>query len=165
MSTLQKALTLLTVLGILLPSAVSGVGFSSAQAQNIQAMTVVSGKYVLTAVSSSNSLNTQSALSLNATRSGVIFFVKNFGTKSIRSFSIDQQAVGSVNLRYCESGFGTNPASEICIDGSTSIFVALRNGTFNVLLANNLGANNTIEFKQDSRRTTLNTVSVSVSPQ
>ena len=160
-----KALVMLTVLGIAMPSTVSGVGFSSAETRNINMMSISSEKYLLAAVENSSFPNPQSSLTLAATTTGVIFYVKNFGTRSISTFEIGQQSIGAVNLRYCESGFGSNFVTNICNDGTASILVAIHNGNFSVSLSTSLAPGSSIDFKQDSRRTTQNVISISVSPQ
>ncbi len=68
--------------------------------------------------------NTQSALSLNLAKGkGSLFYVKNWGSIAVSSFTMTQQLKGGnvARIYYCGTGGFSNLDAITCADGSTAI--------------------------------------------
>jgi hypothetical protein len=127
-------------------------------ATNPATQRVESGTLKMGAVSvTSSGLQAGTALSLPAKKD--YFFVKNFGTLPLRSFTLSQ--TGSATITYCRGlGFGTSPPSyEFCSDGSAATVLGAANLISNIALASTLGPGQSHQF---AAVTTANSNSVSI---
>lgn len=130
---------------------------------------VESGTLKMGAVSASSGLQTGTALIINSRSNSnkrIDFFVKNFGTLSLRSFSLSQ--INGETIYYCRGlDFQTSPAKfDTCSDGSAATVVATAAGSPNTIsnfvLASTLAPGQSHQFAINTISNTNNRISISV---
>jgi hypothetical protein len=127
-------------------------------------MSVTSSKVSLVAVSTASSPNSLSPYLIPIAKSATGFYLVNFGTRDIYTFSISIDT-DKVNLRYCASGFLGNVAAHRCVDGSNEVLVSSTVGTYTIALATPITSGGSLQFEADSRTVTSATVSIAVDLQ
>lgn len=138
-------------------------------ATNPATQRVESGTLKMGAVSASSGLQTGTALSINSRSNGnkrSDFYVKNFGTLSLSSFSLTQ--INGEIVYYCRSlGFQTSPPKlDACADGNpvTQIptVVGSPNSISNFVLASTLAPGQSHQFAIGTTKNFDNSISISV---
>jgi hypothetical protein len=116
----------------------------------------------MSAVSLSSGLQSGTALSINAKKD--YFFVKNFGTLDLSSFTLEQ-TIGAT-IHYCRGlRFRTSPPSyDVCSDGTAATDIGVANSIANIALTSPLRPGQSHEFSAVTTANGGNSISISVTP-
>lgn len=120
---MKKALCLTLLLGflVLVPQAAEQAqAASNAIASNSAAHSVGSGTIKLTAVTLATGPDSGTFLTPVYNSKSAIFYLKNFGTKTLNGFSVTQTDSSSV-LRYCVGQAFQPGSSTVCADGTNAV--------------------------------------------
>lgn len=130
-------------------------------ATNPATQRVESGTLKMGAVSVSSGLQTGTALIIS-TKKNDYFFVKNFGTLPLKSFSLTQ--TNGETVYYCRGlAFQSSPPKfNTCVDGSAATVVGSANTISNFSLATTLEPGTSHQFAITTDRNIDNPVSISV---
>ncbi len=165
---MKRALCLALLLGvsILAPQAAeSAYGSSAAEATNTAAQDFGTGTIILTAVANATDSNTQKSLALSYNRANQAFFyVTNFGTETLNSFTLTQTNSAST-IRYCvaPAGFKSN-STMLCTDNTNAILVGSGTSLLNKSLTPALPKTTTYAFSSTRANGSGDTVGIKVGP-
>jgi hypothetical protein len=142
-----------------------------AAATNLATQRVESGTLKMGAVSVSSGLQTGTALIINSSNNSnrrIDFFVKNFGTVALKSFSLTQ--TNGETIYYCRGlAFQSSPAKfDTCSDGTPPTVVPKDAGSpntvSNFVLASALAPGQSHQFAIATISNTDNSISILVRP-
>ena len=167
---LKIVVGLVLVLHLFSPGQVMQASASiQAIATNPATQRVESGTLKMGAVSVSSGLQTGTALTINSNSNSnkrTDFFVKNFGTLPLRSFSLTQ--INSEAVYYCRGlAFQSSPPKfDFCSDGTPATLVPTVVGSPNIIsnyvLASTLAPGQSHQFAINTNSNTNNLISISV---
>jgi hypothetical protein len=161
---LKHVVGLVLVLHLFSPGQVMQASASiNAIATNPATQRVESGTLRMGAVSVSSGLQTGTALIIS-TKKNDYFFIKNFGTLALNSFSITQ--TNSETIYYCRGlAFQSSPPRfTTCADGSNATVVGSANSISNIALASTLAPGQSHQFAITTVRNIDNPVNILVTP-
>ena len=159
---LKIVVGLVLVLHLFSPGQVMQASASiQAIATNPATQRVESGTLKMGAVSVSSGLQTGTALSITSKKSDY-FFVKNFGTLSLSSFSLTQTLGETIS--YCRGlAFQSSPPKfDKCADGSNPTVVGSATSIANFVLASPLAPGQSHQFAITTTSNLNNQISISV---
>ncbi len=166
---LKHVVGLVLVLHLFSPGQVMQASASiNAIATNPATQRVESGTLKMEAVALASGLPRGTALSISSKKVRTPFFVKNFGTLSLKSFSLTQ--TNGETIYYCRSlGFKTSPPRyDECVDGNAvavvPTVVGSPNTVSNFALASTLAPGQSHQFAITTDLNANNLVSISVTP-
>lgn len=134
---------------------------TQAVATNPATQRVDSGTLKMSAVSVSSGLQTGTALTVN-TKKNDYFYIKNFGTVALRSFSLSQTLAETIY--YCRGlAFQSSPPKyDKCADGSNAQVVGSTGTISNFALASPLAPGQSHQFAITTNLNIDNLISISV---
>jgi hypothetical protein len=159
---LKSVVGLALVLHLFSPGQVMQASASiQAIATNPATQRVESGTLKMGAVSASSGLQTGTALTIS-TKKNDYFFIKNFGTLPLKSFSLTQ--TNGETIYYCRGlAFQSSPPRfNTCADGSAATVVGSANTISNFALASTLAPGQSHQFAITTNLNVDNPVSISV---
>ena len=159
---LKHVVGLVLVLHLFSPGQVMQASASiNAIATNPATQRVESGTLKMGAVSVSSGLQTGTALIIS-TKKNDYFFIKNFGTLALNSFSLTQ--TNGETIYYCRGlAFQSSPPRfNTCADGSAATVVGSANTISNFALASTLAPGQSHQFAITTNLNVDNPVSISV---
>jgi hypothetical protein len=161
---MKKALCFALLLGwlIVAPQVVERAAASaSATASNSVTNTVSSGSFLLTAVQHSSDSNTGTGLALTMSGGQGFFYLKNFGTTSLKGFSLSQTR-NSSTVRYCVGQEFKVGDATTCFDNTAAILVGSGTSIPGVIFATALSPGASYAFSSSFNGSAGNIVSVTV---
>jgi len=161
---LKHVVGLVLVLHLFSPGQVMQASASiNAIATNSATQRVESGTLKMGAVSVSSGLQTGTALIIS-TKKNDYFFIKNFGTLALNSFSITQ--TNGETIYYCRGlAFQSSPPKfNFCADGSPATVVGSANSISNYALASTLAPGQSHQFAITTVINVDNPVNILVRP-
>jgi len=158
----KKSVITVTCIIALLFGANSAHAASKLTAESSKSQQISSGRFLLAPVSVSAAANPQSSLTLLMSAKNDYFYLKNFGTYSIRYFTMTQ-TLASTTIRYCVNQNFRGGSYTRCNDNSNALLVGSSLALGRQLFSTPLGVGTSYHFSAVSTISGSNIISVSIS--
>jgi len=143
-------------------SSTTAYAASKLTAESSKSQQISSGRFLLAPVSVSAAANPQSSLTLLMSAKNDYFYLKNFGTYSIRYFTMTQ-TLASTTIRYCVNQNFRGGSYTRCNDNSNALVVGSSLALGRQLFSTPLGIGTSYHFSAVSTISGNNIISVSIS--